>query len=312
MKTRPAKSAASDSLAQAGVQITHPDRLLYPAAGVTKGEIAGYYEAIADWMLPHLRDRPLTLKQCAPDVDHCRYMRHAGERLAPGVRTIEVQEQRKVGEYMIVDSLPALLTLVQRYIIEFHTWQATADHLEQPDRIVLDLDPGDEVPWPEVVAAARLVRDTVSALPLVSWIKTTGGKGLHIVVPFKPQHGWETCLAFARGVATRVMERDPSRYTINTAHRAARSRMILFDYLRNARTATAVAAYSARARANASVSVPMAWDELTTRLRPNQWTIRNVPARLARLRSDPWEDYWRSRQRLTAAVLKAAGVPLPE
>jgi bifunctional non-homologous end joining protein LigD len=294
--------------AHAGVQITHPDRLLFPSAGVTKGDVFRYYETVADWILPHLRDRPLTLKQCAPDVEHCRYMRHAGERMPRDVRRIEVQEQRKVGEYMIIDDLPSLLTMAQRYIIEFHTWQSTAEHLEQPDRIVLDLDPGDEVPWPEVVALARLLRDMFASLRLTSWLKTTGGKGLHVVVPFKPEHGWETCLAFARAMATLAMQRDPTRYTITTAHRTARARVILIDYLRNARTATAVAAYSTRARPNASVSVPIAWDELTTRLKPDQWTIRNVPARLARLRADPWEGYWRARQKLSAPVLKAVGV----
>src|SRR5690349_9994841 len=155
------------------VTLTHPDRVLFPQVGITKGDVAAYYERVADWMLPHLKDRPLTLKQCAPDVDHCRYMRHSGERVPPGVRTIEIQEQRKRGSYMIVDSLPALLALVQRYIIEYHTWQATASNLEQPDRIVLDLDPGEDVPWPVLIASARLVRETLDALDLRSWLKTT-------------------------------------------------------------------------------------------------------------------------------------------
>src|SRR5690349_3782809 len=154
------------------ITITHPDRVLFPQLGITKIDVVRYYDAVADWIVPHLRNRPLTLKQCAPDVDNCRYMRHARERDIPGVRTIDIQEQRKVGRYLIVDSLPALIALVQRYIIELHTWQATADDLEHPNRIVLDLDPGDDVPWPDVIAATRLVRDVLKALKLESWLKT--------------------------------------------------------------------------------------------------------------------------------------------
>jgi bifunctional non-homologous end joining protein LigD len=287
--------------------LTHPDRVLFPDAGITKGDVAAYYEAVADWILPHLADRPLTLKQCAPDVVHCRYLRHAGERVPTGVRTIEVQEQRKRGTYMVVDSLPALLALVQRYIIEYHTWQATASRLEQPDRIVLDLDPGDDVPWSAVVNAAKMLRSVCKALKLESWLKTTGGKGLHVVVPFRPEHGWDTCLAFARAVATQVMTQDPRLYTISTAHRDQRRQQILIDYLRNARTATAVCAYSIRARPAATVSVPLDWEELTRSLNPKRWTVKTVPARLKRLRRDPWADYWRTKQRLSAAALGAIG-----
>jgi bifunctional non-homologous end joining protein LigD len=289
------------------MKLTHPDRVLFPEIGATKADIAAYYETVAEWILPHLRDRPLTLKQCAPDVDHCRYLRHSGMNVPPGVRTIEVQEQRKRGQYMIVDSVEALVAMVQRYIIEFHTWQSTATRLEQPDRVVLDLDPGEDVPWAKAVGAAKAVRSVVDALKLKAWLKTTGGKGLHVVVPFRPEHDWETCLAFARGIAALVMREDPGLYTISTAHRAERREKILIDYLRNARTATAVAAYSIRARANATVSLPLEWDELTTRLAPGKWTIQTVPGRLKKLQrqADPWRDYWRTKQRLPLAVLTA-------
>jgi bifunctional non-homologous end joining protein LigD len=287
--------------------LTHPDRVLFPEVGITKGDVAAYYETVAEWILPHLEDRPLTLKQCAPDVDHCRYLRHAGERVPSGLRTIEVQEQRKRGTYMVVDSLPALLALVQRYIIEYHTWQATATHLEQPNRIVFDFDPGEEVPWAALMNAVRALRGILQALKLESWLKTTGGKGLHVVVPFKPEHGWDTCLSFARAAATHLMAEDPHLYTITTAHRDKRRRQILIDYLRNARTATAVAAFSIRARPTATVSVPLAWDELTRTLNPNRWTVQTLPARLKRLRRDPWADFWRVNQRLSGAALAATG-----
>ncbi len=293
------------TMTREAVVLTHPDRVLFPDTGVTKGDVAAYYETVADWILPHLADRPLTLKQCAPDVVHCRYLRHAGERIPAGVRTIEVQEQRKRGTYMVVVSLPALLSLVQRYIIEYHTWQATASHLEQPDRVVLDLDPGEDVPWALLMEAARTLRSTLQALKLESWLKTTGGKGLHVVVPFRREHSWETCLSFARAVASHVMMQDPHLYTISTAHREQRRQQILIDYLRNARTATAVSAYSVRARPTATVSIPLAWDELTRTLNPRRWTVQTAPVRLERLRSDPWADFWRTKQRLSSAALAA-------
>ncbi len=282
--------------------LTHPDRVLFPEIGATKRDIATYYESVADWILPHLRDRPLTLKQCAPDVDHCRYLRHSGPRTPPGVRTIEIQQQHKRGTYMIVDSLPGLLALVQRNFVEYHTWQATAADIERPDRIVIDLDPGENVPPAKLVAAARTAHGVLDALVLRSWLKTTGGNGLHVVVPFRPEHDWDTCFAFARRVATMVMQRDPSLYTITTAHREARRDQILIDYLRNARSASAVAAFSLRARPTATVSVPLAWDELTERFDSRHWTIRNVPGRLQRMKTDPWKDFWRTRQRLGRAV----------
>jgi bifunctional non-homologous end joining protein LigD len=280
----------------AGVRITHPERLLFPLPGFTKLDLVRYYDAVGKWMLPHLRGRPLTLKQCAPDVDHCRYLRHSGERAPAQVRVIEIQEQTKVGDYMVIDDLAGLVALAQRNIIEFHTWNSRADHLEQPDRIVFDLDPGPQVAWRDTVDAARMVRAALRTLELDSWLKTTGGKGLHIVVPIVPSHDWSRCLAFARAFAGEIAAHDPSRFTTRFA-KSGRSRQILIDYLRNNRTNTSVAAYSVRARDGASVSVPVDWDELTPRLEPEKWTITTVPRRLAR-RRDPWASYFRAKQQL--------------
>jgi bifunctional non-homologous end joining protein LigD len=237
------------SLSIAGVPISSPERLLFPAAGVTKLEMLRYYESVGDWMLPHIEARPLTLKQCAPDVDHCRYLRHSGERAPQQVRVVNIQEQTKVGDYMVVDDLAGLIALAQRNIIEFHTWNSTADRVEQPDRVVFDLDPGPEVKWRDTIAAARLVRNSLQAVGLESWIKTTGGKGLHIVVPIVPKHDWSDCLAFARAVAEEITAHDRKRFTLKFARKDQRTSQILIDYLRNNRTNTSVAAYSARARA---------------------------------------------------------------
>jgi bifunctional non-homologous end joining protein LigD len=280
----------------AGVRITHPDRLAFPDLGLTKLDLIRYYDSVADWMLPHLRARPLTLVQCAPDADHCRYLRHSGERAPEQVRVINIQEQTKVGDYMIVDDRAGLIALAQRNIIEFHTWNSTDDRLEHPNRVVFDLDPGPEVQWRDMVRAATLMRDTLDDIGLRSWLKTTGGKGLHVVAPIAPTRTWEDCLTFARAVAETLARHDPDRYTVKFAKRG-RERLILLDYLRNNRTNTSVAAWSARARKLATVSVPLDWDELSVRTRPERWTVKTVPRRL-RTHPDPWKGYFKSRQQL--------------
>ena len=295
-KTRAATSATGSEPEIAGIRVTHPDRLIYPALGLTKLDIVRYYDAVADWMLPHLRGRPLTLKQCAPDADHCRYLRHSNERAPAQVRVVNIREQTKIGDYMVIDDRAGLIALAQRNIVEFHTWNSTVDRLEQPDRIILDLDPGPAVPWAEMVKAARLVRDTLQHIGLQSWLKTTGGKGLHVVIPIVPSHDWSVCLEFARSVAATLVEHDPTRYTAKFSKRG-REKQILVDYLRNNRTNTAVAAYSVRARATAAVSVPLRWEELTPRLDPARWTVRTVARRL-KTTKDPWTDYFRVKQKL--------------
>lgn len=292
---RDSRSSASEQTI-AGVRITHPDRLMFPDLGLKKIDLIRYYDAVADWMLPHLRARPLTLVQCAPDADNCRYLRHSGERAPEQVRVVEIQEQTKIGDYMIADDRAGLIALAQRNIIEFHTWNATVEKLERPNRVVLDLDPGPEVMWRDMVAAAKLVRDTLQDVGVKSWLKTTGGKGLHVVAPIAPTRSWDECLTFARTVAETLASHDPERYTIKFAKRG-RERLILIDYLRNNRTNTSVAAYSARARAHATVSVPLDWDELSVRAKPERWTVKTVPRRLKTL-ADPWKDYFKSRQSL--------------
>jgi bifunctional non-homologous end joining protein LigD len=279
-----------------GIVVTHPERRMYPGPGFTKLDLVRYYDAVGEWMLPHLRGRPLTLKQCAPDALHCRYMRHSGERAPAQVRVINIREKTKIGDYMIVDDLPALISLAQRNIVEFHTWNSTADHIEQPDRIVFDLDAGPAVPWRAMVDAARLVRTSLRALGLESWIKTTGGKGLHVVVPITPKHDWSACLAFARSFASELAAHDPDRFTTKFS-KSGRETHILLDYLRNNRTNTSAAAYSARARAAATVSVPISWDEVTPRLNPERWTIKTLPRRL-KTTKDPWASYFRKKQAL--------------
>jgi bifunctional non-homologous end joining protein LigD len=180
--------------------------------------------------------------------------------------------------------------LVQIGILEIHTWNSVVDHLEQPDRIVLDLDPGPGVPWKRVVECARLVRDELATLKLRSFVKTTGGKGLHVVAPLVPGPSWEETSALARAVAERLAATDPRGYTAHMAKTERRGK-IFIDYLRNMRGATSVAAYSTRATPQATVSVPIGWDELTPSLTSEHFTIANLPRRLAELKTDPWAGY---------------------
>jgi bifunctional non-homologous end joining protein LigD len=298
-RLRGASGGSTGEAEVAGVRLTHPARVLYPDLGYTKLDLARYFEAVADWMVPHVRGRPLTLVRCPEGIGRsCFFMKHSRAWGPSGLRRVRIQEKTKIGEYLVADSAAALVGLAQMGVIEIHTWNSTDDHLEQPDRIVFDLDPGPDVAWREVVAAARLVRSTLEAVELRSFVKTTGGRGAHVVVPLMPRAGWSECLRFAHAIADAIARHDPRRYT-TTFTKAGREDKILLDYLRNNRTNTSIAAYSTRARPGAPVSMPLDWDELSPRAASHQYTVANVAHRLRRLRQDPWKDYWRMRQSLT-------------
>jgi bifunctional non-homologous end joining protein LigD len=186
-------------------------------------------------------------------------------------------------------------------IVEIHTWNTTIDDVERPNRIVWDLDPGPKVTWKQVVAAAKVVRDVLKTLGLESWVKTTGGRGLHVVVPINPSRDWSECLEFARNVSEAIARTGPI-YTTTFA-KPGRERKILIDYLRNNRTNTSVSAFSPRARPGAMVSMPLDWKELSSG--PERWTLATVPGRLKRLKVDPWAGYSKANQSLSTASIKA-------
>ena len=307
---RTARSAgeASARPTVAGVGISNADRVVYPDPPITKLDVARYYERVADWILPHLAGRPLTLVRCPEGVTgQCFFMKHSKVWTRGPIRRVRIQEKTKIGEYLIADDLTAVVGLVQMGVLELHTWNSSFDEdLEKPNRIVIDLDPGDAVPWARVVAAARVVRKALAALDLESFPKTTGGRGLHVVVPLVAHADWTQCLEFSRRLSEAIERADGDTYTTEFARRG-RENKILLDYLRNNRTNTSIAAYSTRARAHAPVSMPLAWDELKTALDPGSFTIATVPQRLSRMRTDPWKAYWRCRQKLTAQRLKAVG-----
>jgi bifunctional non-homologous end joining protein LigD len=282
----------------AGVRLTHADRVLYPRLGTTKLDLARFYESIAEWILPHLEGRPTTLVRCPEGVDKaCFYQKHTGYWAPESLRRVKIQEKRKVGEYLIVDSLASLIGLVQIGILEVHTWNSVVDRLEQPDRVVFDLDPGPGVKWAEVIECARLIRDGLEALRLASFVKTTGGKGLHVVAPIAPGPSWDETAEFSRVVAESTARAHPRRYVARMAKSERRGK-IFIDYLRNVRGATSVAAYSTRAKPEATVSVPLAWDELSPRITSDHFTIANLRNRLDGLKADPWAAYWKTRQKL--------------
>ncbi|HZL92483.1 MAG TPA: non-homologous end-joining DNA ligase, partial [Vicinamibacterales bacterium] len=235
-----AKASVAGRPTVAGIGISHSDRLIYPDLGITKIQLARYYEAVGPWMLPHVARRPLTLVHCPGGVAApCNYLRHAKAWGPNALRRVRIREKTKVGEYLVADSIEALVSLAQMGIVEIHTWNSTDDDVEHPNRIILDLDPGPEVTWHQVVTAARLVRDVLTTLGLASWAKTTGGRGLHVVVPVKPERDWSVCLAFARDVAEAIARTDAELYTTTFA-KAGREDKLLIDYLRNNRTNTSV------------------------------------------------------------------------
>jgi bifunctional non-homologous end joining protein LigD len=302
-KRRKSPAATDGGSTVAGVRISHPHRLIYPDLGISKIELARYYEEIGDWIVPHVAGRPLTLVHCPAGLAApCVYMKHAKAWGPNALRRVKIQEKTKVGEYLVADSIEAVVSLAQMGIVEIHTWNSTTADIERPNRIVWDLDPGPEVTWKQVVKAAGLVRAVLKTLGLLSWVKTTGGRGLHVVVPITPARSVAECLEFSRDVSAAIARTDPQLYTTTFA-KIGRERRILIDYLRNNRTNTSIGAFSPRARAAATVSVPLDWAELSAS--PERWTLTTVPRRLQRLRTDPWAKYWTATQQISDASAAA-------
>ena len=287
----------------AGIRISHPDRVVYAERGLTKLDVARYLARVAPRMLRHVAGRPLTLLWCRAAVpEGCAYMRHSKIWGPAALRRVRIAEKTKIGEYMVVDDEAGLVALAQMGVVEIHTWNATEDDVERPDRLVFDLDPGPVVPWAAVVDAARDVRRALQTLGLESWVKTTGGAGLHLAVPLQRARDVRECLAFARGFARFLAREQPARFTA-AMPRPGREAKILIDYLRNNRTNTSVAAYSPRARPSAAVSMPIAWSALSARLDPAAFTLETAPARI--LRADPWDTYFTTAQAISDPAFAA-------
>ena len=276
------------------VMLTHPDRVYWPDAGITKRDLAEYYAKVWNWMRPHLVGRPIALLRCPEGASgQCFFQKHA----TMGIATEHLHLVAEKGDKIIsLDDLDGVIALVQAGVLEIHTRGTTVDDRERADRLVFDLDPGPGTGWADVIAAAREVRERLAALQLKSFLKTSGGKGLHVVLPVKPTP-WDEAKNFTHAVAAAMAADLPDRYTA-TATKSRRNGRIFIDYLRNSREATAIAPYSTRARAGAPVSVPIDWSELGALKSSNQYTVQNLPQRLSRLRKDPWADIGRLRQSL--------------
>lgn len=291
----------------AGVEITHPDRVVFPQQGLSKLQIAEYYEAVADWLLPHLEDRPLSLVRCPEGrSDHCFYQKHVPDAWPDVIGRVEIAEKEgDVERYAYAGDLAAVAGLVQMGVLELHVWGCRRDRLERPDRLVFDLDPGHGVGWPDIAAAARDVRDLLTGLGLESFVKTSGGKGLHVVVPIERRSSWDEARELTKAVARRAAAQAPERYVAEAA-RDKRHGKVFIDYLRNSRGSTWVAPYSTRARDGAPVSMPLAWDEIDD-TRADAYTVANARQRLAALERDPWAGIGAVRQRLTRAMARELG-----
>lgn len=286
----------------AGVRLTHPERLLFED-GVTKQALAEFYVAIADWILPHITGRALNLVRCPSGISEERFFaKHPWQGLSTAVHHIDVGEEQPM---LAINDLAGLISLVQSCVVEIHIWGSSTDQLERPDQLVFDLDPGEGVPWTAVIEGAMEVRRRLEDFGLISFVKTSGGKGLHVVAPVEPRAGWDDAKAFAGAVAQAMAKARPDRY-VSTMSKRARPGRIFVDYFRNARGATTVAAYSTRAQPRAPVSTPMAWEELSEAVRSDHFSVANLQSRLEFLKRNPWADFFKIRQSFGDAKRKLA------
>ncbi len=275
--------------------LSNPARMLFPKDQITKADLAAYLYRVNQWILPHLGNRPVSLLRCADGIDgQAFFQRHPGKGFPAQISKLRVESEQE--PLLSIDDLSALLAAVQISAVELHPWGCHKDDIEHPDRVIIDLDPDENLAWKTVVEAAFTVRAALQAHRLQSFVKTTGGKGLHVVVPLAPGHTWDEIFAFSKTLAVELSQAHKNTFVDNMSKARRRDRIFL-DYHRNRRGSTAVSAYSVRARAGAPVSTPVTWDELST-IHPSEFTLRNVPARLAEIHVDPWRDMAVIDQRL--------------
>jgi len=294
----------------AGVKITHPDRVIDPDSGVQKLQLAQFYESISEWILPFLRKRPVSLLRAPEGVGGEQFFQKHAERLAiPNIKHLEPELDPGHARLMEIDSTSALIGAAQMGAIELHTWGATSDRIETPDLFVLDLDPDPALPWKSMIEATQLTLSVLDELGLEGFLKTSGGKGMHIIVPLARKDDWDTVKAFAKAIAQFMAQQLPERITATMGPKN-RVGKIFVDYLRNSRGASTVAAYSVRARPGLAVSAPISRDELKGLKSSAQWTVDNLLERLQGLKDDPWAGY-ANRQRITAKMWKQLGAKKP-
>jgi bifunctional non-homologous end joining protein LigD len=294
----------------AGVAISNPDKLLSPEAGVSKLDLAHYYEAIGKLLVAQVRDRPLTLVRCPNGWDKpCFYQKHANEGVSEFVERIDIRDSRGVQPYMMANDVRAIVALLQMGVLEFHPWGSRAPDLDHPDRLIFDFDPDEALGYDKLVEAVGVLRKLLDSIELEAFLKTTGGKGIHVVIPIAPTRTWDEVKAFCGAVADMIVKTFPDRYTSSMA-KARRPGRIFIDYLRNVQGATAVAAYSARAKRGAPVSMPIDWSELADDVRFDRFNVKNVPGIVASRKRDPWARMPRVRQSLTDEMFARVGAKI--
>ena len=287
------------------VDLTHPERPLWP--GITKQDLAEYWQSVAAHALPGLAKRPLSIVRCPDGVDGEKFFQKNGHGYLPA----QIREGRSGTQpFLAIDDADGLFAMAQMSAVELHPWGAPESDPTRPDHLVFDLDPGEGLPFTDVVAAAKDVRARLKKLGLESFCRTTGGKGLHVVVPLRPEATWDTAKPFCRAFAETMAEEAPDRYVAHVKI-ADRKGKILVDWLRNGLGATAVASFCPRARPGAGVATPLAWSEVGPKLDPAAFTVRTVPQRLARQKKDPWAGYDATDQRLPELLPARPAAPPP-
>jgi len=285
---------------EADVKLTHPDRVYWPEEGITKQGLADYYTEVWSRIEPFIINRALALLRCPTGIDGQHFFqKHAWKGLNEHIVEVDDPSEKDEEPYIAIKDFDGLIGLVQAATLEIHPWGAGLKNWELPDILTMDLDPGEGVAWERVVEGAFETKERLEKYGLSTFVKTSGGKGLHVVVPLKPKADWESLKAFTKAMADEMAADSPDRY-VSTISKAKRKGKILIDYLRNQRGMTAVAPYSPRARPGAAVSMPLAWDEVSPAIGPTHFTIVNTPTRLAALKNDPWEDF------------RKAAIPLPK
>ncbi|MES2887974.1 MAG: DNA ligase D [Pseudomonadota bacterium] len=290
-----------------GIAVSHPGRVIDPSTGLTKIDLVRYYAQVAPWMLPHLLSRPCALMRGPQGIEgELFFQKHASSLHVPGLKEVALADPGHRDTLLLtLDSAQAMISAAQMNVIEFHTWNHTLGGLAKPNRMVFDLDPGEGVTWRQIQEGAVLTRVLLNELGLRCWLKTSGGKGLHVVVPLAARHTWENVKAFSKSVVEHLAHHIPDRF-VAVSGPSNRVGRIFVDYLRNGRGATTVAAFSARARPGLPVSMPIAWEALESLTSSAQWSLASALEALAKRRSDPWADQAGCKQTLTAAMRRLA------
>ncbi len=289
----------SSGMRIAGIRPTHPDRIFYPQSHLSKADLVRYYEQIGDRILPYIANRPLTLVRCPEGIDNeCFYQKHIHETLPESLKGVRIREDEKESTYIYIEDMAGLIGLVQIGALEIHPWGSRIDNLEKPDTLIFDLDPDPDLDWEHVIYAAWHLRGMLQANGLTSFVKTSGGKGLHVQVPIDPHLDWDDLKEFSRGIADAMASDQPRHYTINPRKESRRGKVFI-DYLRNARGATTIAPYCPRSRPGAPVSMPLKWFDLSHRLGPDHFRIDHTRKPLEMQHSDAWEGYFDARSKNT-------------